>query len=79
MAENKEDALWRRQQDAVWNQKRKEQLVKERDHLVSRGQDNARRNKEAKEDEAKRKWHEQQFLKQKNWEKRGARDEDRNR
>ncbi|HEY9753556.1 MAG TPA: hypothetical protein V6C97_00190 [Oculatellaceae cyanobacterium] len=77
--ENKEDAAWRRQQEALWSKKQKEKLTQERAHVVAKREDTARRNKEAKEDEAKKKFHQQQFIKQKAWEQRGARDEDRNR
>ncbi len=75
----KEEAGWRKQQEAHWKQKSREKLVMERDYLVARRNDAAKRTKEEKEDAAKRKFHDQQFLKQKAWEQRGARDEDRNR
>ncbi|HEY9753747.1 MAG TPA: hypothetical protein V6C97_01155 [Oculatellaceae cyanobacterium] len=78
--ENKgnEEAAWRKQQEAHWKKKFREKLTMERDYLAGRRDDTAKRMREAKEDAAKRKFHEQQFLKQKAWEQRGARDEDRN-
>jgi hypothetical protein len=74
----KEEAVWRKQQNALWNKKLKEKLTMEHQHVAARREDTAKQMKNAKEDAAKRKYHEQQAIRQQKWEQRGARDEDRN-
>ena len=75
----KEQAGWRKQQEAHWKQKSREKMVMEREYLVARRNDAAKRTRKKKKTQPNGSFTNHQFLKQKAWEQRGARDEDRNR